>query len=359
MPRRLQARHCGPFKTFPEAPVAYGVLRGGHAAGVDETTSALAPDSSPETSMAPQHAPCDGHPRLPPNIQTLDRPLLSAWQEFPCPTVMIDTSKLVLGAVCNGHAAAGRWKRAPLRWHINCLELLTVFFALRRFLPLVLGKHILIRSDSTTAVAYINRQGGVRSRHVTTRPSQVVQLKSLHATHIPSNLNVVVDALSRQRLPSGEWRLHLQSVQLIWEWFGNAQVDLFASQETSHCPLWYAQTEAPFGADALAHSWPIGLRKYTFPTVSLLAQVLCKVREDEEQVTLVAPYWPTWAWFLDLVLLATAPPWQIPLRKEVPSFSGTGHALASRPRPLEHPRLAPGWDMEDLADLPPAIIDMI
>ncbi len=52
----------------------------------------------------------------------------------------------------------------------------------------------------------------------------------------------------------------------------------------------------------------LGLRKYAFPPVSLLAQTLCKVREDEEQVLLVAPYWPNRTWFPELMLLATAPP---------------------------------------------------
>ncbi len=45
--------------------------------------------------------------------------------------------------------------------------------------------------------------------------------------------------------------------------------------------------------DALAHSWPRALRKYAFPPVSLIAQTLCKLREDGEQVLLVAPHWPT------------------------------------------------------------------
>ncbi len=39
------------------------------------------------------------------------------------------------------------------------------------------------------------------------------------------------------------------------------------------------------------------LCKYAIPPVSLLAQTLCKVREDEEQVLLVAPFWPTRTWF--------------------------------------------------------------
>ncbi|KAI2647446.1 Fructose dehydrogenase large subunit [Labeo rohita] len=55
----------------------------------------------------------------------------------------------------------------------------------------------------------------------------------------------------------------------------------------------------------------------TVPPVSLLTQTLCKITEDEEQVLLVAPYWPTRTWFPELILLVTAPPWRIPLRKDL------------------------------------------
>ncbi len=56
---------------------------------------------------------------------------------------------------------------------------------------------------------------------------------------------------------------------------------------------------------------------------------LCKVREDEEQVLLVVPYWPNRTWFPELMLLATAPPWQIPLRRDL---------LSQRGGTLWHPR---------------------
>jgi len=51
--------------------------------------------------------------------------------------------------------------------------------------------------------------------------------------------------------------------------------------------------------------------------VSLLAQAFCKVREDEEQVLLVVLDWPKLTWFLELVLLETAPPSPIHLRKDL------------------------------------------
>ncbi len=73
-----------------------------------------------------------------------------------------------------------------------------------------------------------------------------------------------------------------------------------------------------------------GLRKYAFPPVNLLAQTLCKLREDEEQVLLVAPHWPTQTWFPELISLATTPPWRIPLRKDLLS-QGLGTIWHPRP----------------------------
>ncbi len=117
-------------------------------------------------------------------------------------------------------------------------------------------------------------------------------LRSLRAIHIPGLLNRTADELSRAALP-GEWRLHPQTVQLIWRRFGLAQVDLFASLETSH-----ASCLLPDRRNTPRTHWHTAGRgafaNMHFPQspVSLLAQTLCKVREEEEQILLVAPYWP-------------------------------------------------------------------
>ncbi|KAI7793852.1 hypothetical protein IRJ41_000489 [Triplophysa rosa] len=166
-----------------------------------------------------------------------------------------------------------RWTSPRLHWHINCLELLAGLLALKRLQPLMQGEHILVRSDSTTAVAYIKRQGGIRSRQLTQLAQRLLWsqqvISSLQATHIPGDLNQTADALSRQSTPRGEWRLHPRAVRLIWEQFGQAQEDLLPPR-TPHCPLWYSATEGPLSTDTLAHSWPRGKRKYAFPPVSQL-----------------------------------------------------------------------------------------
>ncbi len=71
----------------------------------------------------------------------------------------------------------------------------------------------------TVTVAYINRQGGLRFRHMSQLARHLLlwsqkHLRSLRAIHIPGLLNRAADELSRAALP-GEWRLHPQTAQLI------------------------------------------------------------------------------------------------------------------------------------------------
>ncbi len=42
--------------------------------------------------------------------------------------------------------------------------------------------------------------------------------------------------LSRNNVSSEEWTLHPHAVQIIWEVFGRARADLFASEDNSHFP---------------------------------------------------------------------------------------------------------------------------
>ncbi len=76
--------------------------------------------------------------------------------------VYTDASAKDWGATFNGHAVSGVWTGPQLHWHINCLELLAVHLALNRLKRRLRGEHVLVHTDSTATVAYINRQGGLR-----------------------------------------------------------------------------------------------------------------------------------------------------------------------------------------------------
>ncbi len=68
--------------------------------------------------------------------------------------------------------------------------------------------------------------------------------------------------LSRNNVSSEESTLHPLVVQKIWEVFGRARVDLFASEDNSHCPIFFTKS-----TDTLSHEWP-SLLLYAFPPVA-------------------------------------------------------------------------------------------
>lgn len=115
--------------------------------------------------------------------------------------VYTDASDTGWGATYNGNAVSGVWTGPQLQWHINCLELLAVHLALNRLKGLLRGKHVLVRLDNTATVAYINRQGGLRSRRISQLARHLLLwsqkvLRSLRAVHIPGLLSRTADELS-------------------------------------------------------------------------------------------------------------------------------------------------------------------
>ena len=65
---------------------------------------------------------------------------------------------------------------------------------------------VLIASDNTSVVAYINKQGSTRSAELCALNSV-----TLRARHIPGSLNIIADGLSkRNQIQSTEWSLSPQ-----------------------------------------------------------------------------------------------------------------------------------------------------
>ncbi|KAL0201442.1 hypothetical protein M9458_004629, partial [Cirrhinus mrigala] len=315
-----QMRVSGPPKTGSEAPRAHGILSRGHATGFDahETAAALASYSSPQVGLASRHISSEHHTIVSPDTQPLDRHYVPTVSRRI--VVTTDASKTGWGATCNGQAASGVWTGPRLFWHINCLELLAVLLALRR-------------SDNTATVAYINHQGGVRSFRMSQLARHLLlwsqhRLKSLRATYIPGEANRMADSL-----------LHPQSVQLIWDRFGQAQVDLFASPESTHCQL-RTGTQLAEGP-AQPHRTNLVQSQGGQGTDSLGGPLLAQQ---------------------NLVLGPGAPgisPSLAHSSEEGPPFSGEGHNLAPAPRSLEPPPLVPGRDQEDFRDLSPSVVNTL
>ncbi len=236
--------------------------------------------------------------------------------------IMTDASMTGWGAVFEGRPASGEWTGEFLSWHINCLELRAVFLALMYFLPVLGGYHVIVRTDNMAVVSNINRQEGSRSRTLDRLARRLLlwsqdKFLSLRAVHVPGILNLVADFLSRQKLRPGEWMLNRQTVSQIWDLFGKAEVDLFASQESSQCPLWFSLSfPTTLGIDLFAHPWP-NVSLYAFPPIKLIPAVLCRVKVSSARLLLIAPFWPSQTWFSELTPLLYRSPWEIPIRQDL------------------------------------------
>ena len=62
-----------------------------------------------------------------------------------------------------GSKISGTWTLTDRKLHINCLEFKAVTFALQHWAPLLQGRQVMIATDNSIIVSYINKQGGTRS----------------------------------------------------------------------------------------------------------------------------------------------------------------------------------------------------
>ena len=67
------------------------------------------------------------------------------------------------GAHINECPARGTWSLPESKLHINYLELKAVFLALKEFQDLCIHKIVLVETDKTTVVSYINKEGSMKS----------------------------------------------------------------------------------------------------------------------------------------------------------------------------------------------------
>ena len=76
--------------------------------------------------------------------------------------IFTDASKEGWGAHLNKHTERGDWSLPESKLHINYQELKVVLLALTEFQDLCSNNIVLIATDNTTAVAYNNKEGGMK-----------------------------------------------------------------------------------------------------------------------------------------------------------------------------------------------------
>ena len=260
---------------------------------------------------------------------------------FPEPppdvTLTTDASESGWGAYIDEESVAGQWPPSWSSRHVNCLELEAVARALAHFRLRVQGHKVLVRTDSSTVVAYINRQGGTHSLRLWGQAWALFRWVIAHgvtlrAAHLPGEANVRADALSRLDL-----RGQLGNAQLLPDVFRRLcdrsqvfpEVDLFATPENAQTVRFCSRVHHPtsWKVNALSFLW-VGYVFYAFPPPVLVPLVLQKIAADgTPSLLLVAPFWPTRPWFPQLVGLLAGHPFRLRAVRGASVISLPGIAL--------------------------------
>ena len=183
-----------------------------------------------------------------------------------------DASKEGWGTHLNELTARGSWSVPESKLHINYLELKADLLALKEFQDLCTDKIVLVATDNTTVVAYINKEGGMKSgplcallwRILTWCSQRQVTLK---ARHIPGRLNVIADKLSRlNQTIQTEWSLLPDVFQRLCSKWHRPQIDLFATRFSHKLPLFVSSTGHPGCSSGCTHSAMGGSGRIRLPT---------------------------------------------------------------------------------------------
>lgn len=217
--------------------------------------------------------------------------------------IFSDASLTGWGIYCEGNSSHGHWSEEERKMPINFLELKAAFFGLKCFANHLRDKNILLRIDNTTAIAYINKMGGVRYEHLNILCQEIWHWCEKHkiyifASYIKSAENKEADISSRIIKIETEWELNHKYFQQVLQIFSEPEIDIFASRINRKCEKfvsWFRDPEA-WKVDAFTLDWS-PLKFYAFPPFSLILRTLQKIITDKAEGIVIIPNWPSQPWY--------------------------------------------------------------
>ena len=235
-------------------------------------------------------------------------------------TLYSDSSLSGFGATLGDKQFSGKWTPQQSQYHINYLEMLSVFLSIQHFRSDLVNKSLMVATDNTSVVCYINKLSGTKSKDLHNLTFRLFSFCFqanifLRARHIPGRLNILADGLSREgRIIQTEWTLNTSVFRGVCLAFQVPHIDLFATIHNHRLPVYFSPIpdHLAAGVDSLAQNWN-GIVGYAFPPPSILQLVLNKVKLAQNcHIILIVPRWERRNWFVHLLSMLIEVPRQLP-----------------------------------------------
>ena len=213
-------------------------------------------------------------------------------------TIELDASTQGWGA-SHQSTSTGRPWFPQKKYHINCLELLAATLALITFVKHKIGISVLMKIDNTTAVAYINNQGGTVSKELISLTWDLwmwclERIIHIQAQYLPGVMNQTAIRESRSMRDRSDWSLDRslnlpKNKQTLWA-TGCGPICV----QTHQCRRYFSWRPDPFAeaTDAFLQDW-MTINGFANPPWNLIPRVLMKRQKQGVDVILVTPVWKT------------------------------------------------------------------
>ena len=245
------------------------------------------------------------------------------------------------GHSSRGQFCQGQWKGRDRTAHINKKEIMaghrTVQHLMRQ------GDYVQLGLDNMTAVSFINRMGGTRSKPLCLAAMYLWETVLsrggwLKAVWVPREENQLSDLLSKSALQTWDFSLDKDVAAGLWTRWFLPTVDTFASKACHLLPQYYSwhPDQNSQTRDALSvRCWPD--RVYCFPPVPMISLVLQKIQSDRVTAIIIVPGWKSALWWDMLNKMLLEEPVHLPYYTSILSYS---NPLTQQRLPYLHPLVA-------------------
>ena len=214
-----------------------------------------------------------------------------------------DASNEGWGAHLGDSTARGIWSLPESRLLINFLELKAALLALKSFELLYKDQIVLVATDNTTVVSYINKQGGMKSGSLCPPLEASILVPSQRNNSAGKAYSGSLECDSGQDFQTQS----SDSNKVVPFSTGVQSVVLQMAPTTDRLVCNPVQSQAHSVCVTGTGSYSLGsgrldLDVYAFPPVSLITQIVSKMGDHRRhRMILIAPGWPNMPWFWDLV----------------------------------------------------------